>query len=374
MKMQKMLAFISLVFILSCSGKTNSESEDKSNVEDELIVISNQQFAMNKMELTKSVETTWYESVKCKGVIEAMPGGIAQAGTMLNGIVQDVLCAEGDYVQQGKVLCTVSCHEWIELQRNYSEAYVRLKQTEAEYNRIASLYEQGVGSEKELMAYRSEYQTAVAARNALKMKLVMMNVLPEQTEAGNIAQTYTVRAPISGYLTKMKAVRGQTIEVNNTPFKIVNPDKLQLKLMVFENEAGKIEVGQEVEFKILSKPDQILNARILKTGKSIDAETKAVVSYATIDKNYQNSIVNNAFVDAEIKTDEHKIVALPTEAVVETADGKFVLALERQDEKNYFFRKVKVETGLASESFIEISGGIGQKSVLASGAFNLIAE
>ncbi len=374
MKIQKLLAFAVLALILSCSGKTTSESKDQSNIENELIVISNQQFEMNKMELSKPFETTWYQSVKCKGVVEAMPGGIAQAGTMLTGIVQDILCAEGDYVQQGKVLCTVSCNEWIELQKTYSEAFIRFNKAEVEYNRIAELYQQGVGSEKELMAYRSEYQTAVAARNALKMKLVMMNVSPEQTETGNIVQTYSVKAPISGFLTKMNAVSGQTIEVNNAPFEIVNPDKQQLKLMVFENEVGKIKIGQEVDFRILSKPDEILKARIHKIGKSIEAETKAVVCYASIDRGIQSKLVHNAFVDAEIKTDEHIIVALPTEAVVETSDGKFVLTLEKKDDKNYYFKKVKVETGLASESFIEIKSGVDKKKILTKGAFNLIAE
>jgi cobalt-zinc-cadmium efflux system membrane fusion protein len=374
MKIDKFLIVAVSLFIVSCSGKTSTETGGASNSEEELITISKQQFETNKMEVSKPIETTWYESVKCKGIVEAMPGGIAQAGSMLTGVVQDVLCAEGDYVQQGKKLCTVTCLEWIELQKNYAETYTRFKQAETEYNRIAALYDKGVGSEKELMAYRSEFQSTMAARNALKMKLIMMNVSPEQTEAGNIAQTFSIKAPISGYIAKMKAVRGQTIEVNNAPFEIINPDKLHLKLMLFENEAGKINLNQDVEFRILSKPDEIIKASIYKIGKSIDNETKSVISFAWIDKNVQARLINNTFVDAEIKTDIRTITALPTEAVVKTSIGNFVLVLEKLDAKNYYFRKEKIETGLSSETFIEVKTGLVNKNVLTKGAFNLIVE
>jgi cobalt-zinc-cadmium efflux system membrane fusion protein len=144
--------------------------------------------------------------------------------------------------------------------------------------------------------------------------------------------------------------------------------------MLFENEAGKINLNQDVEFRILSKPDEIIKASIYKIGKSIDNETKSVISFAWIDKNVQARLINNTFVDAEIKTDIRTITALPTEAVVKTSIGNFVLVLEKLDAKNYYFRKEKIETGLSSETFIEVKTGLVNKNVLTKGAFNLIVE
>jgi hypothetical protein len=65
---------------------------------------------------------------------------------------------------------------------------------------------------------------------------------------------------------------------------------------------------------------------------------------------------------------------LPTEAVVKTSIGNFVLVLEKLDAKNYYFRKEKIETGLSSETFIEVKTGLVNKNVLTKGAFNLIVE
>lgn len=373
MNIQKFWALAILIFFVSCSDKPKTADEAETAADD-LLVITAEQFELNKMELIKPFEAEWHESVHCKGIIEASPDGVAQAGTLLNGIVQNVFCTEGDFVQQGKVLCTVTCHEWLELQRDYADAYVKFVQAEAEYNRISGMYNQGVGSEKEMLAYRSEFAGALARRNALKLQLQLMHVAPEQVEEGNFAQTFSIRAPISGFVTRMKAVRGQTIDVGSAPFEIVNTDKLQLKLLVFENEAAKIAQNQEVEFRVLSDPAKIFSAVIYKTGKSIDPETKSVISFALIDKELRNSLVNNSFVDAEIKTDRHKIVALPADALVETTEGSFALILEKRDNENYYFRKIKPQTGLTSEALVEIIGGISDKFVLSKGAFNLISD
>jgi len=85
-----------------------------------------------------------------------------------------------------------------------------------------------------------------------------------------------------------------------------------------------------------------------------------------------NYLIENEFVEVEILTKSDTVNALPTEAIIKTEAGNYILALEKQEKDKYIFRKVNVTSGREFQNFTEIPDKISIPQVLTKGVYNII--
>ena len=67
-------------------------------------------------------------------------------------------------------------------------------------------------------------------------------------------------------------------------------------------------------------------------------------------------------------------MALPTEALLKSEQDYFVFQLEKKNDLNYYFKKLKVSPGIQSDGYTEIAGFESLENILLHGAYNLQAE
>jgi len=364
--------FISaLAFLFSaCSGggNENAGSEDTANAH--LIKITQEQFDVNGMKLGKVVTHDFDKIIDCNGYITVTPGGLANISTQIGGLVKKINVSPGDHVKKGDVLCELTSNEFINIQKDFAETSAKLKQVDSDYKRSKKLYEEKIGSEKNFIAIESKYKAMHAQYTALKMQLQLLDLNVNRIKKGNFYQTCPVLSPITGQVSDVYINLGQFVEQQQKLMEVIDEDKMQLRLSVFEDDVYYLKQGQDVNFYTINNRDSVYTAKLKNISKSINPDTKTITCLANIDKG-QIDFVNNSFIRAKIITDKQEAPALPNEALAKSETGIKVLSLVKKEGNTYYFKPVKVVTGRGSKHYTEILNKDDICEVLVKGAYNL---
>lgn len=367
-------AFITMFLLLQSCSEPAVQVESQSESDQSLIEVSQQQFDAEKMKIGEIALQGFDETVTCNGHLAAPAGEIAQINTPISGIVQSIRCYIGDYVQKGQVLLTLSSNELLTLEQNFVEASSLLKKVKANYERNLALFNENIGSQKDLINSENEYKTTLGTYQALKLKIEMLNLNSAKIEQGEFVSSFPLLAPISGYVTVMDAVLGGFSMQQDKVIEIVNIQQLILKLSVFEKDIYKLKLGQTVKFNSINEKNDIHYATLAAIGKAIDENSKTITCLAEIKYEPNNNLVNNTFVEASIMVEQVEVKAIPTSAIVKSGKDYFVFILEKEEAGTYFLKPWKVETGRVSNGFTEIVNGPENKKIVTWGVYNLRVE
>jgi cobalt-zinc-cadmium efflux system membrane fusion protein len=290
------------------------------------------------------------------------------------GVVESVKCNVGDFVNKGQTLALLSGRELILVQKEFAETAARYHRLGSDYRRSKALFEDHVGSEKDLLALESEYTATKAGYHSLKRRLELLRLDPAKVETGEIYSAFPLTSPIRGYVTNLSLVLGQYAEPQAVLAEIVDISQLQLKLSVFEKDVYQLKPGQRVRFRSLGSKDSLGEALLITVGQAIQPESRTISCMAGIQSANGGNYINNLFVEAEIIVKTQEAPALPDEAVIKAGKEYYVFVVEKSDGKSYSLKKVKVKTGRSSGGFTEILDGDNLGKVLVKGAYNLSAE
>jgi cobalt-zinc-cadmium efflux system membrane fusion protein len=364
--------FFSALIILftACSGNSSENAETDSVENAHLIKITKEQFDFNGMKLGK-VSTYKFENIiDCNGYVVASPSVIADISTQIGGLIKKINVNSGDHVKKGEVLCELTSNDFINLQKDFAETSAKLIQLEADYRRSKKLYEEKIGSEKDFLAIESAYKAMNAQYKALKIQLQMLGLNVKRIEDNHFYQTCPVVSPISGQVSDVYINLGQFAEKQQRLMEVIDKDKMQLHLSVFEDDVYHMKQGLQVRFYTINNRDSVYTAVLKNISKSIDPETKTITCLADIDGG-QKDFVHNSFIRAKIITDKQEAPALPNEALAKSETGIKVLSLIKKEGNTYYFKPVKVVTGRVSKHYTEILNKDDIGEVLVKGVYNL---
>ncbi len=360
----------SLILATSCSNEQVKTQASESEIND-LIEISEAQFKQAKMELGNPEVMQFDSEVTCNGYVSASANGLAKVNTQLSGIVESINVSIGDYVKKGQVICTLSSNEFISLQENFTVASAKLKVAKKNFERSKELYKENVGSEMEFNNAESEYKTLLANYNSFKTRLKMMKLNVSNIEDGKPYSLLPIYAPINGYITNRTIVLGDFIDAQKGLMEIVDNKKLQLVLSVFGEDLNSLKEGQEVKFTTVGNFDKSFSATLSTVGRAINEETKTIQCIAKIKDLKDYNFVNKTYVEARILVDKKDVLSVPTQSIVKIGKNRYVLALEKKDNGNYLFKKVKVRIRNKYNGYTAIYKVEGLNNILIKGVYNL---
>ncbi|NOX48592.1 MAG: efflux RND transporter periplasmic adaptor subunit, partial [Chlorobi bacterium] len=347
------LAIIPFALFLGCDNASESSVPEEA-VHANLINITQEQFIVNNMQLGKPEMQSFENTVECNGYITPPPNGMANISTQIGGIIKRIDLAPGDHVKKGDILCELTSNDFISLQNEFAETAVKLNQLKADYNRIKTLYDKQIESEKTYLAIESNYKASQAMYIALKMQLQLMDLDIDRIEKNEFYLTYNKRSPISGQISEIYVNLGQYIQPQQKLMEVVNSSSLQLNISVFEEDIKYLKPGQAIRFYSINNSDSVYMATLKNIGKSIHLKTKTIHCLADINNIEQGGFVNNSFIRAEIITDEEKAMALPNDAIIKSGNNFYVLELVNSENNTYAFEKTKVKIGRKSKDYTEI--------------------
>jgi cobalt-zinc-cadmium efflux system membrane fusion protein len=363
-----------MVAVFSDCSQGGKPEVARTNENSQLMMISQSQFESNKMKIGEITSSTFSEEVKCNGYIKAPSGAMAQLSSQVAGTVETINCAIGDFVRKGQILCSLFNNDVIILQQELIETSVRLKRLKSDYERSKGLLAEKISAEKDFIAIESEYKAMNAKYLSLKLRLEILKLNVAKIEAGEPVVTFPVTAPLSGFVTKQNISLGQFVEQQNTIMEIVDVSQLHLQLSVYESAVSRLKSGQAIYFKTTGEKDSVHQAVLTSVGKAIDPESRSIQCIAKIVKEEDTHFVSNAYVDAYVIVDKVQANALPNEAFVKSGQDYFVFAVVKEENQNYYVRKVKIRIGRSSGSLTEIIDDGSLKRIITQGAYNLRAE
>lgn len=358
-----------ILFLAACDTEKPEVSTDLNS---DLISVSEQQFESEKMKLGQITKQQFMTYVMVNGTVVSMPNGNAKVGFPISGRVSSILVVPGEHVSKGKALVEVSGMDIIDLQNRYAESAASIKRLESEYNRISELYAEKVVPEKEFIAIESEYKITKAKHSALALKLSTVGISIDKVENGELVSSYFLSAPISGVLSGIDVSIGEYVNQNVIFAKIVNLNLFQLQLSVFMSDASQVEPGQHVLFSSTGQAP-FTEAEITYVGNQLSSDSKTVTCYAQIlDKS--SGLVQNAYVKAQIITQLDSAYALPVEAILKSGDTREILVLNKKENQSYYFKSEIVKTGRENGKYVELPDINITQPVLIDGVYNFIIE
>jgi membrane fusion protein, macrolide-specific efflux system len=292
----------------------------------------------------------------------------------ISGKVADLSAKLGDTVKKGDVLFTLYNPQLdIEVataQNGYDTAVLAVDQARTSLvsakTSQASTFRStaGVVSGQQATAAVTTATLAVeAAETAVKAAEITLQ------DAEDNAAARTVTAGMDGVITTLSIENGDSLTGGtanaSAPVVITDPNVYQATVTIAESDISSVEVGQKATLSFDSLTDVTLTGSVTRVD-TVGTNSSGVVSYsAVITPDVMNPAVKSGMtVTASIITETAaNVLAVPSTAVKTSNGGSYVQILQNGVPSN-----VTVETGLSSDSYVEISSGLtdGQEIIVSS--------
>src|SRR5262249_43262378 len=174
--------------------------------------------------------------------------------TRLTGVIDKIYVERGAVMKQGDPLASLQNDD---LAMEVQKAEVSQKQSEAEFHRSKSLYDQKLLSDSVFDEKRLAYEKANAEYQLAKINY----------------EKSIIKAPFSGVVVERYAKIGQrVVEDDDVPlFRITAMEPLQARIFVTEEQLPMIAVGDKADFSPAVWPDRHFAGRIKWISSAIDA-------------------------------------------------------------------------------------------------------
>lgn len=300
----------------------------------------------------------------------------AQVGSLIQGRVNKVQVKIGDYVKAGQVLMFVEGLEIGELKAHYLTAKANLEYQKANYERLETLIEQKIGSQKSYLESKAEYQKALAEFDAEDKRIHSIGLNDEDLLRDNIktdehiAGTLPVKSPIDGIVVERNVVIGQLVDGTTTAFRIINTGSVWIDGHVYEKDINNISVNTACYFKTASLEERF-SGKIIYVGQTIDEKSRTLVVRAEFN-NSNGRLKPQMFGELELLSDVNsKAVLVPAESIIKIDNADYVFV----QKGNNSFESRAVVLGAKQNELIQIKEGLRENEVIVvKGTFSLKSE
>ncbi len=364
----------------ACKEKSKPAAEP-ANAEvlpDDIVELRADQIKLAKVELGTTEMRSLGNVLKASGVVTVAPQNEATVCMPLGGFIKSTSLYPGNTVNKGQTLAVIENQDFVDIQQNYLEAKNKMVFAEGEYKRHTSLFKDEVYSEMNVQQVTVEYKNLKALIKSLEQKLVLIGINPAHLTEENISNSVNLVSPIKGFLKSVNVNIGKYVSPTDVLFEIVNSDNMLLELSLFEKDADKVALGQNIKFTINNETEEH-DAVISQTAKSVNNDRTFRV-YATVHTSCKN-VLPGMYVNALIQESVVEVMAVPSEAVVsfDDKDYVFVYQREKQEDGKPFteYKMVEVKKGITGDGFtgIEVTGdfNISAAKIVVKGAYNLLS-
>ncbi|AOW51404.1 TPA: efflux RND transporter periplasmic adaptor subunit [Legionella pneumophila subsp. pneumophila] len=170
---------------------------------------------------------------------------------------------------------------------------------------------------------------------------------------GNPPPSVAVNASIAGIIDARNINLGQAVEPNTVLFHISNRDKLLVIAQVYEEDLGKVKVGQEVNIHALSYPKQTFPGQVTLIEPNLDPMTRTVNLRITLD-NKEGLLKPGMFVRANVILTHNKAALTVPNAALLQADNQQFVFVQNGDT----YKRVNVKVGAVEDDYSEITEGL----------------
>jgi cobalt-zinc-cadmium efflux system membrane fusion protein len=290
-----------------------------------------------------------------------------------SGRVIRLIAGIGEHVRKGAPLFTIEASEFAQTQSDLLNANTQLKLARIAEERRHAAFDSKGGSLQDWQQAQADLAAAQTALDSVRNRLKIFGETDTQIAALERAKAPSpitfVAAPIDGVVSDRQVGPGQYIQAgNSTPvYTIGDLATVWLVANVRETDAPLVEIGQQVEVRVLALPGKVFQAKLTAVGAAVDAVTHRVPVRATID-NPDGKLKPQMFASFSIITSgESNALAVPEEAVVREGEAARVWVV--QGGSSLALRQI--HTGRINNGMVEVLDGLkpGDKIVTRGSLF-----
>jgi HlyD family secretion protein len=331
--------------------------------------------------------------VQCDGTLEPPPGGELRSPEAAT--VKDILVHEGDRVNPGRILLTLSTPELsqkaldaraeaLRLRAELESARVELANALREEKHHREVYEGDqrllangaitrAAAEADERALQQAEGTLAAARARLSglegkdSRLALAERAADDLEKR--AGALTVRAASSGVVYGLPRRPGEAVAAGQVIASVVDPERRRVRARVDQPDLPRIAPGQKMYLAFDGLPRERWEGKVSEVAPGLrDVGGREVGEVLGEVSDPKGKLPTNAAVDVQIVTGEKSgTLVVPRAAVIRDGDRRFVYLLE-----DGRARRRDVEVGLLGLSEVEVTTGLKEKDrVILPGAATL---
>ncbi|MEW6128848.1 MAG: efflux RND transporter periplasmic adaptor subunit [Acidobacteriota bacterium] len=251
-------------------------------------------------------------------------------------------------------------------------ARVRLELAQKEAERANRLFENKAASQRQVQTAEAERDVAQAAYNAaIKRRDALASakpVMPGKVNVGSANSSYSVRAPLSGYVTKVNKAMGEQVATGEAIIEVSNLDVVWIEAPIFELDLRRLGNYASATFTTAAYPDQEFTGKVLDVGAVIDEQTRAatvIFEVPNASRALRIGMQANVRLDAGESVDA---MMIPREAVLEHEGKQIVYVLLSGEE----FQRREVTLGDEYGDRVAVLSGLkADERVVTQGALQL---
>jgi cobalt-zinc-cadmium efflux system membrane fusion protein len=374
------ILFFAIVVLSSCGNTESKTHDDETSAEADSIVTLTRAQAINVGITTGTPEEKQISgTIRVNGVLDVPPQQLVSISAPLGGFLKKTSVLQGSRILKGELIATIENIDFIQLQQDYIEAKSQMELARADYERQQELARENVNSQKTLQQSKSNYTIWMAKYNALREKLQLIKLNPDQAEKGNFQSTINLYSPINGYVTQVNVNIGKFVTPSDVLFRIVDTQHLHAELIVFEKDVLKLKIGQKVRFTLANEAKE-RTAVVYLIGREISND-RTIQVHCHIDKE-DRELLPGMYLSALVEAGSPVVHALPDQAIVDYQGKKYIfVAGESKSQKadslsNQSYAMIEVETGNSELGYTEIKNSreLPKSGIVVKGAYELLSK
>lgn len=352
--------------LASCLQEQAVPEMDKLLAENNTVTLTEAQRKNIEISIENPEEKPIKQLLRLRGNVEAAPQNLIVISSTLGGIIRFKEVLPGMYVTKGELIATLEDGQYLQIQQDFRSAKARNELAYKNYKRQQELYEARASSAQVAQEAESQYRLTQAELQALEQKMKWLQ-LPIKSQ-GAMSTQIPVRAPESGYITKVHTMNGSYTRASEVLFEMVRPGDIHITLKAYEKDIPFIHVGQAVLAYSPADTQKKLPCEVVLVGKEFMADRSTEV-HCHINSR-QAGLFPGMSMFAEIETTTEQSNVLPEDAVVHF-EGKDYVFIQLEENK---FKMIEVSCGPAMHGYLSIlqGGSSPLKSVVVKGSYTLL--
>jgi membrane fusion protein (multidrug efflux system) len=332
-KLPTVIVFLFILFlfgaIMGLSGTIKAEKERITA--EKMAAVSTERPPVNVVLLDVN-PTTIEDRINLPGVIE--PWEKLSVLSKIHGTIIKVEVSEGDKVAKGQVIARIDPADF---RIAVDSARASYELAEANYKRLASLFEQEIIAQAEIDKLKAQVKTSKAALENAELMLARC----------------TIKAPISGVIRRLDAKEGLLLGVSDPVAEILQVDRVKAVVGIPESDVALVKNIKEVHLTIQALDNRKVVGLHHFLASSPENGARLYRLELAID-NTDNLIMPGMFVRAQlVKRVINNAVAVPLFTVIKREDQKFVFV-----EQDGVAKKQPVELGIMEDWLVQVTKGL----------------
>ena len=170
---------------------------------------------------------------------------------------------------------------------------------------------------------------------------------------GDPPPSVDVSAPMSGVVDTLNVSLGQSVEPTTVLYRISDRSQVNVVARVYEEDLGKIKLGQDARVHTLSYPNRMWSGKVILVGPSLDPQSRTVEVWVRL-ANPDGLLKPNLFAHASVVLQQNEAaLAIPTAAILEANGEKFVFVHQRGK-----YDRVEITTAASDDEYTEVTDGL----------------